>query len=146
MTDQVDYLTIFSSNQASQLDEPIRLRPGNEGSYSRWLFVDDAGLIRSATAAWLAGAVNINARAAGSVPLQSLVPLTLQLTNWAQTIVFLDQESFDNTMTLFTPYEGDRLSVQAKARVLNIPNSYFYRQPELISLLKEQVSELVPVE
>lgn len=145
MTDQVDYLTLFSSNQTTQLDEPIRLRPGNEGAYPRWLFVDDAGLIRSATAAWLAGGVDINARAAGSFPMQSLVPLTLQLTNWAQTIVFLDQESFDNTMTLFTPYEGDRLSVQAKARVLNIPNSYFYRQPELVSLLKEQIPELVSV-
>lgn len=142
MTEQVDYLTLFSSNQATPQNAPVMLRPGNEGSYDRWLFVDDAGLIRSATAAWLAASVNINARAAGSVPLQSLVPLTLQLASWAQTIVFLDEQSFTNTMTLFTPYENDRLSVQGKARILNIPNSYFYRQPELILALKEQVPEL----
>ena len=73
------------------------------------------------------------------------MPLTLQLTNGAQNIVFLDQESYDNTMTLFTPYESDRLSVQAKSVILNIPNSYFYRQPELIAALKEQVPELNPV-
>lgn len=145
MTDQVDYLTLFSSNQATPANAPVRLRPGNEGAYPRWLFVDDAGLLRSPTAAWLAGFVDINARAAGSIPLQSLMPLTLQLTSWAQNIVFLDQESYDNTMTLFTPYESDRLSVQGKSTILNIPNSYFYRQPELIATLKEQLPELNPV-
>lgn len=141
MTEQTDLLTVFSSNKSATVDTPIRLRPGNEGNYDRWLFVDDAGLIRSATAAYLAGKLDINARAAGAVPQQSLIPITLQLANWAQTIIFLDVESYDTTMTLFTPYAGDRLSVQGKARILNVPNQYFYRQPELISLLKEQVPE-----
>lgn len=145
MTETVDPLTLFSSNQATPTNAPVRLRPNNEGDYNRWLFVDEAGLVRSATAMYLAGLVDINARAAGAVPQQSLVPITLQLASWAQTIVFLDQESYNNTMTLFTPYAGDRLSVQGKSRILNIPNEYFYRQPDLMFLLKEQVPELNPV-
>jgi predicted protein tyrosine phosphatase len=146
MENQIDYLTLFSSSQEIPANVQIRLRPGNEGAYQRWLFVDDAGLIRSPTAAYLAGKADINARAAGAVPQQSLIPLRLQLTNWAQTVVFLDQESYDNTMTLFTPYESDRLSLQAKSRILNIPNEFSYRQPELVTMLLEQIPELtVPV-
>ena len=146
MENQPDYLTLFSSNQEIPSNVQIRLRPGNEGAYQRWLFVDDAGLIRSATAAYLAGKADINARAAGAKPLEALIPLRLQLTNWAQTVIFLDQESFDNTMTLFTPYEGDKLSLQAKSRILNIPNEFSYRQPELVTMLLDQIPELtIPV-
>ena len=146
MENQVDYLTLFSSSQVIPDNVQIRLRPGNEGAYERWLFVDDTGLIRSPTAAYLAGKVDINARSAGAIPMQSLIPLRLQLTSWAQTVVFLDQQSYDNTMTLFTPYESDRLSLQAKSRILNIPNEFSYRQPELVTMLLQQIPELtVPV-
>jgi predicted protein tyrosine phosphatase len=143
MENQPDYLTLFSSNQEIPSNVQIRLRPGNEGAYQRWLFVDDAGLIRSATAAYLASIAGINARAAGAKPLEALIPLRIQLTSWAQTVVFLDQESFDNTMTLFTPYEGDKLSLQAKSRILNIPNEFSYRQPELVTMLLDQIPELI---
>lgn len=140
-----DFFTMMSAGRPIPADQQIRLSPSNQGAYPRWLFVDEAGTLRSATAAWLAGFVDINARAVGSVPQQSLVPLTLQLTTWAQNIVFLDQESYDNTMAMMTPYEGDRLSVQGKSVTLDIPNSYFFRQPELISILKEKIPELNPV-
>jgi predicted protein tyrosine phosphatase len=141
MTEQLDTLTLFSLGQSTAINAPIRLRPGNEGDYQRWLFIDEAGTLRSATAAYLSSKLDINARAAGSIPMQSLIPITLQLASWAQTIVFLDAESYENTMTLFTPYAGDKLSIQGKARILDTTNQYFYRQPELISILKEQIPE-----
>jgi predicted protein tyrosine phosphatase len=140
-----DFFTMMSAGRQIPADQQVRLIPSNQGAYLRWLFVDEAGTLRSATAAWLAGFVDINARAAGCVPQQALVPLTLQLTTWAQNIVFMDQESYDTTMALLTPYEGDRLSVQGKSVILDIPNSYFFRQPELVSLLKQKIPELNPV-
>lgn len=140
-----DFFTMMSAGRPIPADQQVRLIPSNQGAYLRWLFVDEAGTLRSATATWLAGFVDINARAAGCVPQQALVPLTLQLTTWAQNIVFMDQESYDTTMALLTPYEGDRLSVQGKSVILDIPNSYFFRQPELVSLLKEKIPELNPI-
>lgn len=144
MTNEVvpDFLTAFSSGKADPINFPVKLRPANENTNDRWLFVDDSGLVRSATAAALAIKSNINARAAGSLPQQSLIPVTLQLVGWAQKVIFLDQESYDNTMLLFTPYPEEKAVLEAKSQILNIPNTYFYMQSDLTDAIAAQIPDI----
>ena len=126
-------------------DGTLRYRSANEGDSSRWLFVDNEGVIRSATAQTLANKVGINARAVGVDYAQALIPLSLQLANWAQKIVFLDQDSYDKAAELFQSYEYDWLSLVDKSQILDITdtaNAYFYMSTQLITILKEKLPEL----
>lgn len=132
MTRSYSYLT----------DGTLRYRPNNEGTAERWLFVDNEGVIRSATAQTLANKVGINARAVGAEYTSALIPISLQLANWAQQIVFLDQASYDKTAEMFQGYEYDWLSVTGKNVVLDITDIYFYMDPLLVNILKEKLPEL----
>jgi predicted protein tyrosine phosphatase len=125
-------------------DGTLRYRPANEGTAQRWLFVDDKGVIKSATAQLLAGKVDINARACGVDIPSALVPVSLQLANWAQKIVFLDQQSYDAFAEVFKDYQVDVRSAQAKSVTVDLDNTYFYMQYDLINLLKQALPELVP--
>lgn len=132
MTRSYSYLT----------DGTLRYRPNNEGTAERWLFVDNEGVIRSATAQTLANKVGINARAVGADYTQALIPISLQLANWAQQIVFLDQASYDKAAEMFQGYEYAWLSVTGKNVVLDITDTYFYMDPQLVNILKEKLPEL----
>ena len=123
-------------------DGTLRYRPNNEGTAERWLFVDNEGVIRSATAQTLANKVGINARAVGAEYTSALIPMSLQLAKWAQQIVFLDQASYDKTAEMFQGYEYDWLSVTGKSVVLDITDIYFYMDPLLVNILKEKLPEL----
>ncbi len=123
-------------------DGTLRYRPANEGTAERWLFVDDRGVINSATGQTLANKAGINARACGVDVESCLIPVSLQLANWAQKIIFLDQWSYNKFSTVFIEYEVDLLSAQAKSVTLNLTNDYFYMQPQLVSILKEALPEL----
>ena len=132
MTRSYSYLT----------DGTLRYRPNNEGSAQRWLFVDTEGVIGSATGQALANKAGINARAVGADYLQALVPISMQLTSWAQKIIFLDQASYDKAAEMFQGYEYDWLSVTGKSVILDIADIYFYMSPQLVTILKEKLPEL----
>lgn len=123
-------------------DGTLRYRPADEGTASRWLFVDNKGVVKSATAQVLAGIAGINARACGVDINSALIPVSLQLANWAQKIVFLDQQSYDAFAAVFQDYRLDLLSAQAKSVTLDLPNTYFYMQYDLINALKAGLPEL----
>jgi predicted protein tyrosine phosphatase len=129
-------------NNAYLSDGTLRYRPANEGTAERWLFVDDKGVVKSATAQLLAGNVSINARACGVNVKSALIPVSLQLANWAQKIVFLDQQSYDDFAEVFKDYRVDLLSAQAKSITLDLPNTYFYMQYDLVNALKAALPEL----
>jgi predicted protein tyrosine phosphatase len=136
-----DIMSMIRSN-SYLTDGTLRYRAANEGTAERWLFVDNEGVIRSATAQVLASKAEINARAVGADYIQALVPISLQLANWAQKIIFLDQASYDKTAEIFQGYEYDWLSVTGKNVILDITDTYFYMQPQLITALKEALPEL----
>ena len=136
-----DIMSMIRSN-SYLTDGTLRYRPANENTTERWLFVDNEGVIRSATAQALASKAEINARAVGADYTQALVPISAQLTNWAQKIVFLDQASYDKAAELFQGHEYDWLSATGKSVVLDIADSYFYMSPQLINILKEKLPEL----
>jgi predicted protein tyrosine phosphatase len=129
-------------NNAYLSDGTLRYRPADEGTATRLLFVDDKGVVKSATAQLLAGNMNINARACGVNIQSALIPVSLQLANWAQKIVFLDQQSYDDFAELFKDYRLDLLSAQAKSVTLDLPNTYFYMQNDLVNALKAELPEL----
>jgi predicted protein tyrosine phosphatase len=138
----IDNIMSGTRTNAYLSDGTLRYRPANEGTAERWLFVDDKGVIKSATAQLLAGNVNINARACGVDVQSALVPVSLQLANWAQKIVFLDPQSYDSFAEVFQDYQLDLLSAQAKSITVDLPNTYFYMQYDLVNALKQAMPEL----
>jgi len=138
----IENIMSWSRSNAYLSDGTLRYRPANEGTAERWLFVDDKGVVKSATAQLLAATANINARACGVDVQSALIPVSLQLANWAQKIVFLDQQSYDSFAEVFKDYRTDLLSAQAKSVTLDLPNTYFYMQFDLVNALKQGLPEL----
>jgi predicted protein tyrosine phosphatase len=136
-----DIMSMIRSN-SYLTDGTLRYRATNEGTAYRWLFVDNEGVIRSATAQAVANKAGINARAAGADYTQALVPISLQLANWAQKIIFLDQDSYNKAAELFQENEYDWASATGKSVVLDITDTYFYMDPQLVNILKEKLPEL----
>lgn len=136
-----DIMSMIRSN-SYLTDGTLRYRATNEGNAYRWLFVDNEGVIRSATAQTLANRAGINARAVGADYTQALIPISLQLANWAQKIIFLDQASYDKAAELFQGNEYDWASATGKSIVLDTTDTYFYMDPLLVNILKEKLPEL----
>ena len=72
-----------------------------QGSDPRWLFVCSAGLLRSPTGAALAIRKGINARSCGSEVDLALIPISANLVMWAQKIVFVNKENYQESLELF---------------------------------------------
>lgn len=99
-----------------------------QGKYKRILCVCSAGLLRSPTAAFVLSQepYNFNTRAAGLVEEFALVPVDDVLLDWADEIVCMTVE------------QKLELKTRTKKKItsLSIDDSYGYRQPELIDLIK----------
>lgn len=108
----------------------------NQGDFKRVLCVCSAGLLRSPTAAFVLSQdpYNFNTRCAGAVDTCALVDADPVLVlHWAQLIVCMEER---HHQLLLDRYDPDYLP---EILVLNIPDNYAYRDPELIRLIKERV-------
>jgi predicted protein tyrosine phosphatase len=110
-----------------------------QGKDYRVLFVCSAGLLRSATAANFFARKGYNTRSAGSAPY-ALVPLSANLIHWAQNIVFVNQENYEQALNTFDKDPDLYHMIQDKAQVLKIPDNFEYNNPVLISMLEDQVA------
>lgn len=101
----------------------------NQGEYRRVLFVCTGGILRSATAAhWAAEHMGWNTRSAGV--LAESVPCVSQiLVRWADAIYCMEQKHFNELVTRFAD------DARSKVTVLNIPDCFNYRDPELQALI-----------
>lgn len=101
-----------------------------QGKYKRVLCVCSAGLLRSPTTALVLSQppYNFNTRAAGLTKEFALVPVDRVLLHWADEIVCMNPEQAEELRSLL---EEDKPIV-----VLNIEDSYRYRDPELIEEIK----------
>lgn len=101
-----------------------------QGNKKRILFVCSAGLLRSPTGAAVAVQRGYNARSCGSHMEYALIPLSANLIEWANPIVFVNQENYTRAMATFkgTGYDED---IERKAVVLDIPDSYEAFHPVL---------------
>jgi len=102
-----------------------------QGKDKRVLFVCSMGILRSATAARLY-AKRFNTRSAGTYD-EALIPLTPLLLEWADEVVFVNQENYEVATGKFGEI--------ANAKVLNIPDIYPHMNPKLKKAFKEQYGD-----
>jgi len=102
-----------------------------QGSYKRVLCVCSAGLLRSPTTALVLSQppYNYNTRAAGLTKEFALVPVDPVLLHWADEIVCMNSEQAEELRSLL----GDD---ETSIVVLDIEDSYRYRDPVLIEQIK----------
>ena len=93
-----------------------------EGNFKRVLCVCSAGILRSATIAWVLSnePYRCNTRAVG-LGNYALIRVTPQLLQWADEIVCADKEQFD-AITRMT---------NKPVHCLHIPDQYDFRSPSL---------------
>ena len=117
-----------------------------QGRYLRVLFVCSAGLLRSPTAAKVAGEFNINARAAGCLAYLALIPVSANLVVWADKLVFMNRENFEQTLEIFKDEPDFVEAIKNKSIVWNIEDYYDYNDKMLQSVLRDKIrEELLPV-
>ena len=107
-----------------------------QGNYKKVLCLCSAGLLRSPTAAMVLSQepYNYNTRAAGMDADHALVPLDAVLLHWADEIVVMtpSQEAL-----VLANLAGMKL-LDTPIRCLNIDDTYAYRDPDLIQLIKDR--------
>ena len=125
--------TIFQTN--APYDNPY------QGKKHRMLWVCSAGLLRSPTGAFVASQRGYNTRACGSSQAYALINLSGNLIDWADTIVFVNEENLHQALETFegTGYDDD---IEAKAVVLDIPDRFEAFDTYLQKLLNEGLDKL----
>lgn len=120
-------------NQVGVVNNP------HQGNATKVLTVCSAGVLRSPTLAnLLSKYFNFNCRAVGALHQFALIPISEALIDWADEIVFMDDESYD---VLDQVIKEDILNASAKVITLNIPDIYDYGTVELESILLEEYSK-----
>jgi len=105
-----------------------------QGNFKRALFVCSGGMLRSATAAqWAVTALGWNTRNCGTMEA-ALPPAHANLIEWADSIYCMEDHHKDAIVNRF-PWAVDKITV------LNIPDIFNYRAPNLIRMLENAFAE-----
>lgn len=114
-----------------------------QGDHLKVLFLCSAGLLRSATGAHIFSAppYNWNTRTAGVVLEYALNPVNEALLHWADRIYVMEGKHVQILKDLFGEDRYAR-AVEDKLRVLDIPDDFNYRNPELIAHLERAVTRI----
>jgi predicted protein tyrosine phosphatase len=110
-----------------------------QGDSPRWLFVCTAGLLRSPTGAALAIKKGLNARSCGSSIDIALIPISANLINWADKIVFVNENNYHEALELFADTEDLHYQITTKSIVLDIMDMYNYNEPQLVVEFEKQI-------
>jgi predicted protein tyrosine phosphatase len=115
-----------------------------QGRNQRWLFVCSAGLLRSPTAAQIATKYSYNTRSCGTAEY-ALIPLSVNLLEWAHKIVFMDQDNFNEAIATFSQLDIENNSayyenmIRDKSSVWAIPDKYEYMNPDLVAIIEDKL-------
>ena len=127
MTDDIDFKTM---NRLATTKNPY------QGPYKKVLCVCLAGCLRSPTAAVVLSAppFDYNTRSAGLETDFAIIPVDEVLLEWADEIVCMDVN------------QQIELKTRTKKPVINlsIPDSFEYRDPRLLRLIKERYLDQMP--
>lgn len=106
-----------------------------QGDHKKVLCVCSAGLLRSPTAAVVLSQppFNFNTRAAGIEESYALVPVDTVLLKWADEIVCMTDQHAD-----MLEVKMEACGSTAMLHVLDIPDNFMYRDPELMGLIAER--------
>lgn len=111
-----------------------------QGDTKKVLCVCSAGLLRSPTLAHLLSGDpwNYNTRAVGTDVGHALIPLEVVHLVWADLIICMngEQEHYIKEMQ-----NSIKWKVRAKVVCINVPDTFEYREPALLELLKERIKE-----
>ena len=126
-------MIIGKRNQLANVGNPF------QGKAKKVLCVCSAGLLRSPTLAnVLHRQFGFNTRAVGSCQEYALIPISQALIWWADEIVFVNQENFDDLGDL------EKLEIEdvgVKVTVLDVHDDFDWNDPELQALLLEEYTE-----
>lgn len=112
----------------------------SQGPATRVLFVCSVGMLRSPTAAVIGAKLGLNTRSCGSSNL-ALIPLSVNLIMWADWIVFMNRENYNEARDTFQSEIADNYLFD-KAVVWDIPDHYNYMDERLVFCLESAVKEL----
>lgn len=111
-----------------------------QGEARKVLCVCSAGLLRSPSLAnVLHTDFGYNTRACGTSQMYALIPLSEALVEWADEIIFTDQEAYDSLDQLDKEYIKDS---GAEVFILDIPDNYDYMHPTLVEAVLHQYTSL----
>jgi predicted protein tyrosine phosphatase len=115
----------------------------DQGPAKKVLCVCSAGLLRSPTAALVLSQepYNFNTRSCGVSSEYALIPIDTVLVAWADEIVCMQKEHAITVRRLLE--STDMYYDEApKVKVLDIPDDFSYRDPNLMALIKERYDAL----
>ena len=105
--------------------------------YPRVLAVCSAGLLRSASINFfLTREFDYNVRNCGITTEYALIPITEALIEWADHIVFAEQYHYEVV--------AENLPKDKSFQVLDIPDIFEYRDPDLLAMIKERFTIFRP--
>jgi predicted protein tyrosine phosphatase len=118
-----------------------QLNLGAQGDFPRILFVCSGGMLRSATASHVFASepYNWNTRAAGTMS-GAIVPVTETLLEWADKIFVMQEHHALEIKERFGGFGSEKVSV------LEVPDRFFYRDPELVRILISKVTPHIEVD
>jgi predicted protein tyrosine phosphatase len=107
----------------------------------RLLFVCSVGMLRSPTCQVAATHLGFNARACGSATDIALIPLSVNLINWAHKIIFMNRENFNEALDTFTTvdYHDDIIT---KGEVWGIADEFNWGDDVLFRIATERLKGL----
>ena len=111
-------------------------RNPHQGEFKKVLSVCSAGLLRSPTVAWILSndPFNFNTRAVGSSSSFALTPIDDVLIEWADAIVFVQRENEAEVSSRFDLTRKELI-------ILDLPDIFPFRDPELVRIATEQLKE-----
>lgn len=126
-------MIIGKRNQLANVGNPF------QGKAKKVLCVCSAGLLRSPTLAnVLHRQFGFNTRAVGSCQEYALIPISQALIWWADELVFVNQENFDDLGDLEKQEIED---VGVKVTILDVHDDFDWNDPELQALLLKEYTE-----
>lgn len=123
-------MNYFTKNRIHNSTNPY------QGDYKKVLCICSASLLRSPTCAVVLSQepYNYNTRCAGYSQEYALTPIDPVLLNWAEEIICMEQKHLDVVSQMLK----DNNITNKIVITLDIEDKYEYRNPELISLIKEK--------
>ena len=96
------------------------------------------GILRSPTTAWILSQkpYGFNTRAVGT-EREALIQISQTLMNWADVVLCMENKHWKKIKNLFY-LPDDRPHVH----ILDVPDMYEYRDPELVKLIRKKVSQI----
>lgn len=108
-----------------------------QGEYPRLLFVCSGGLLRSPTAAAVGTTCGFNTRSCGSDLRLALVPISYTLVQWADQIIFMQDENKHQAYEIFRDCLEIIEKLQQRSIVWPVPDNYDYMDKMLVRLVKD---------